>query len=168
MKRTLSVLVALVLFASPDESASQLIELRLGGDEGRSWAGETALNVMVDTTSIPGSIQPLYLDPEVNVVTQIGPWYRFREPVELEYRPGQPHAWRALGSIREVGRVADALLDWCVPRTSSSAPPARSSSPLPTAPPVVRYLALASMVPGSSEPLLDETQLRNRIEEMLA
>ena len=110
MKRTLFVLVALVLLARPHESAAQLIELRLGGDDGVSWADSTALNVMVDLTSNPGAIRPLYLDPEVNVVTQVGPWFRFREPVELDYRPGQPHTWRAIGSIREVGRAADALL----------------------------------------------------------
>ena len=110
MKRTLFVLVALGLLASPDESAAQLIELRLGGDDGVSWADSTELNVMVDLTSQPGAIQPFYLDPEVNLVTQIGPWFRFREPVEFNYRPGMPHTWRAIGTIREVGRVADALL----------------------------------------------------------
>ena len=106
MKRTLFVLVALGLLASPDESAAQLIELRLGGDDGVSWADSTELNVMVDLTSQPGAIQPFYLDPEVNLVTQIGPWFRFREPVEFNYRPGMPHTWRAIGTIREVGRVA--------------------------------------------------------------
>jgi len=110
MKRTLFVLFTLGLLASPDESAAQLIELRLGGADGVSWADSTDLNVMVDMTSQPGAIRPLYLDPEVNVVTQIGPWFRFREPVEFNYRPGMPHTWRAIGSIREVGRVADALL----------------------------------------------------------
>ena len=110
MKRTLFVVVALGVLSGPRESTAQLIELRLGGGDGVSWADSTALNVMVDLTSQPGAIQPLYLDPDVNVVTQIGPWTRFREPVEFDFRPGQPHTWRAIGTIREVGRVADALL----------------------------------------------------------
>ena len=110
MRGAFFALIALGLLVSPRESATQLIELRLGGADGQSWADQTALNVMVDLTSSPGAIQPLFLDPNVNVVTQIGPWFRFREPVEFDYRPGMPHVWRAIGSIREVGRVADALI----------------------------------------------------------
>ena len=43
---------------SPRESATQLIELRLGGEDGQSWADQTALNVMVDLAASPGAISP--------------------------------------------------------------------------------------------------------------
>ena len=56
MRGTFFALIALGLLVSPRESAPQLIELRLGGEDGQSWADQTALNVMVDLTSSPGAI----------------------------------------------------------------------------------------------------------------
>ena len=105
MSRSVLVLPILLtgLLRVPHESAAELIPLRLGGEEGMEWSDRVALNVMVDHATVPGAIQPLVLDPLVNVATQIGPWYRFREPVELDSRPGMPHIWRAIGDIRDVG-----------------------------------------------------------------
>ena len=104
MKRFLFLLVVLGgLLRVPHQAAAELIPLSLGGEEGLAWADQTGLNVMADTATVPGAIQPLVLEPDVNVVTQIGPWFRFREPFEFDYRPGMPHVWRAIGDIRIAG-----------------------------------------------------------------
>jgi hypothetical protein len=78
----------------------EAVEFRLGGVGGQPWAAWTGLNVMVDYTTVSGSIQPLELKPDENLVPRLGPWYRWKFPPETQYRPGNPRIWRGINYLR--------------------------------------------------------------------
>lgn len=91
-----------------DQATAQL-SWRLGGATGDDWQEQTAFNLMMDAASAPGSLQPLELDPEVNVVTQLGPWVRQRQPSELDYRIGVPRIWYGVGNLAQQGHGTEPL-----------------------------------------------------------
>lgn len=99
MKRLILMLVALGWLPGGHEAAAEVIQWRLGGGGGQSWAESTGLNVMVDDASVPGAIQPLELKPDQNAVAQLRNWTRYRKPIDLRYRPGMPRIWRGIGDI---------------------------------------------------------------------
>ena len=104
MKWTTMVLVLLWALSGPGgQAAAETISWRLGGQTGENWEEQTALNLMADATSAPGSLQPLELDPEVNVVPLLGPWVRQRQPADLFYRTGMPRIWFGVGDVPRVG-----------------------------------------------------------------
>ena len=91
-------------FLVHDDQAAAEIELwQLGGDSGHVWNEFTdpAANILMDDFTIPTALQPRELDPEVNILTQLGPWYGFKFPADLQYRDGQPRIWRGVNSIRQ-------------------------------------------------------------------
>ena len=85
----------------PDRASAEIELWQLGGDSGLEWNefSEPAANILMDDFTIPAALQPRELDPGVNVVTQLGPWYGFKFPADLEYRDGQPRIWRGINSI---------------------------------------------------------------------
>lgn len=110
MKRMSLVPTALwVLLGPVCEAAAELTTWRLGGQAGDDWQERTALNLMVDVAAAPGSLQPLELDPETNVVLQVGPWVRHRQPSDLEYRIGMPRIWYGVGDLIQVGHGTEPL-----------------------------------------------------------
>ena len=64
---------------------------------------------MVDNTTAPGSIQPLELKPDVNVVTQLRHWTRYRQPIDINYHAGMPRVWRGIGDISRPGHVSNPM-----------------------------------------------------------
>jgi len=99
MNRLILMLVALGWMPGGHEAVAEVIQWRLGGEGGQSWAERTGLNVMVDDAAVPGAIQPLELKPGQNVVSQLRNWTRYRRPIDLSYRPGMPRIWRGIGDV---------------------------------------------------------------------
>ena len=73
--------------------------LQFGGEGGVPWADSTAMNLMVDDSSVPGAMQPLQLKSDQNVVSQLRHWTRYRQPIDFQWRPGMPRIWRGVGDI---------------------------------------------------------------------
>ena len=110
MKWTTLMLAALgTLIGTVDKTAAELALWRLGGRTGDDWEQRTALNLVVDMASVPGSLQPMELEPGVNVVPRLGPWVRQRDPAELFYRTGLPRIWYGVGNLPQVGHGTDPL-----------------------------------------------------------
>ena len=105
MKRII-VLCALLLWVG---LAAAQQSWRLGGATGEDWQEQTALNLMVDAAVVKGALQPLELQPDVNVVSQVGPWMRQRQPAELDYRIGIPRIWNGVGNVAAQGHGTEPL-----------------------------------------------------------
>ena len=107
MKSVLFTTAVLGVLLWMQMAGAEVGQWRLGGPEGLDWEEQTLLNLMVDPTTVPGAIQPLELRPEVNVVTQLHHWTRYREPIDIHYRGGMPRVWRAIGNISRPGHIAN-------------------------------------------------------------
>ena len=46
---------------------------KLGGS-GLSWSDNDTVRVLIDADSTPGSIQPRYIEPEVNIISLLQNW----------------------------------------------------------------------------------------------
>ena len=88
---------------------AQVTQLRLGGADGLDWEEQTQVNLMIDNTTAPGAMQPLELKPDVNVVTQLRHWTRYRQPIDIDYQEGMPRIWRAIGDVSRPGHVANPM-----------------------------------------------------------
>ena len=89
-----AILIAMCqLLALAGQSNAEVNRWSLGGERNESWYDWTTVNVMVDTVAAPGSMQPFELDPEENFLTRLGPWGRWLEPRDLDWRPGNPRIW---------------------------------------------------------------------------
>ena len=86
-----------LLFVGTANSEIEL--LRFGGAGGVPWADSTEMNLMIDDSSIPGVMQPLRLQPDQNIVSQLRRWTRYRKPIDYQWRPGMPRIWRGVGDI---------------------------------------------------------------------
>jgi hypothetical protein len=81
----------IALLFSTASSYAQISLWKLGGS-GLQWSQNDSLNVLVDFTSVPGTIQPIYLNPEQNMLLLLDPPSRD----QLGYVNGQkPRIWRA-------------------------------------------------------------------------
>ena len=82
------LLLVLVLAASV--SHAQIEKWQIGGDD-LAWDQRDSLQVLVDFTSAPGSIQPLYLQPDQNILPLLEDWQFWRVPGvrDLSYVDGQ-------------------------------------------------------------------------------
>lgn len=110
MRRMSLVPTALLVLLGPvAEAAAELSTWRLGGQAGDDWQERTALNLMVDAASAPGSLQPMELGPETNVVPRLGPWVRQRDSAEPFYRTGMPRIWYGVGDLPQVGHGTEPL-----------------------------------------------------------
>ena len=109
MIQRIVVLVALALFQTASDGSGQLSRWQLGGDGGQAWSDWSALNIMMDTESVPGSIQPFELNPEQNILSRLGPWARWQEPRDSWWRPGLPRIWRGNVAAHKLGADWDPL-----------------------------------------------------------
>ena len=109
MKSKLCLAAACMAIAQVCTAGAQVSQFRLGGAEGLDWEEQTLVNLMVDNTTAPGSIQPLELKPDVNVVTQLRHWTRYRQPIDINYHAGMPRVWRGIGDISRPGHVSNPM-----------------------------------------------------------
>ena len=90
MKSKLFLAAAYMAVAQVCTAGAQVSQFRLGGADGLDWEEQTLVNLMVDNATTPGAIQPLELKPDVNVVTQLRHWTRYRQPIDINYQEGMP------------------------------------------------------------------------------
>lgn len=102
------LLLALVL-GYMDMAGAQVSQFRLGGVDGLDWEEQTLVNLMADNATEPGALQPLELKPDVNVVTQLRHWTRYRQPIDIDYMEGMPRVWRAIGDVSRPGHVSNPM-----------------------------------------------------------
>ena len=108
MKSKLYLAVVCIILAQFYTAGAQVSQFRLGGVDGLDWEEQTQVNLMVDHTTTPGAIQPLELNPDINAVTQLRHWTRYRQPIDIDYQEGMPRIWRAIGDVSRPGHVANA------------------------------------------------------------
>ena len=109
MKSKLCLAAACMAIVQVCTAGAQVSQFRLGGADGLDWEEQTLVNLMVDNTTAPGSIQPLELKPGVNVVTQLRHWTRYRLPIDINYQAGMPRVWRGIGDISRPGHVSNPM-----------------------------------------------------------
>ena len=109
MKSKLCLTAACMAIVQVCTAGAQVSQFRLGGTDGLDWEEQTLINLMVDNTTTPGSIQPLELKPNVNVVTQLRHWTRYRQPIDINYQEGMPRIWRAIGDVSRPGHVSNPM-----------------------------------------------------------
>ena len=109
MKSKLCLAAACMAIIQVCTAEAQVSQFRLGGADGLDWEEQTLVNLMVDNTTAPGSIQPLELKPDVNVVTQLRHWTRYRQPIDINYHAGMPRVWRGIGDISRPGHVSNPM-----------------------------------------------------------
>ncbi len=85
-------LCALLLQATPVHA--QLSSWKLGGS-GLPWSQQDTVRIMLDAESVPGSIQPVYIEPKTNIISLLENWSFLRQPKELGYVDGErPRIWK--------------------------------------------------------------------------
>lgn len=66
---------------------------RLGGEGGMAWTDVADFSLMVDDSTAAGALQPFEIQPDENLLPRLGPWQRWRFPVDPQFRPGHPRLW---------------------------------------------------------------------------
>lgn len=80
MRTAFVVLIALAASIGwPAKGIAELIQWRLGGENGANFKSLTFLNVFMDFDAVEGAIQPFEFKPEQDVITQLE-WTRYRSP----------------------------------------------------------------------------------------
>ena len=86
----------LVLVLAATVSHAQIEKWQIGGS-GLAWDQGDSLQVLVDFAKVPGSIQPLYLQPDQNLLPLLENWQFWRVPGvrNLSYVDGyMPRVWK--------------------------------------------------------------------------
>jgi len=93
LNRCLWVAVLFLCYSAP--APAQIATWQLGGS-GLPWAGQDTVDVMIDFAD--GAIKPIYLTPDVNIISLLKNWSVFRQP-NLQGEPGfvdgeSPRVWK--------------------------------------------------------------------------
>ena len=88
----------------PSVLSAQISTWQLGGSGGLAWSASDSVRIFIDSDSVPGAIQPIYLTSAQTVFSHLDNWSPWKFPRELGYIDGQrPRAWkRGLGDSRTV------------------------------------------------------------------
>ena len=93
MYRKISLLFSLSTLVGVSADA-QITTWKLGGD-GLQWVSNDTAQVMVDFESVPGAIQPVYIQPGQNIIQLAENWFFRRAPRELHFARGEfPRVWK--------------------------------------------------------------------------
>ena len=80
-------------FLAPTILKAEVTTWQLGGS--RPWAGQDTVSIMIDFERVPGAIQPVRVEPGVNIISLLDNWTTFRQPKELGYIDGErPRIWK--------------------------------------------------------------------------
>ena len=86
----LAVSVGLLVPTAPN---AEVTTWQLGGSQ--PWAGQDTVSIMIDFERVPGAIQPVLVEPGVNIISLLNNWTTFRQPKELGYIDGErPRIWK--------------------------------------------------------------------------
>ena len=78
---------------APAVLTAEVTTWQLGGSQ--PWAGQDTVSIMIDFERVPGAIQPVRVDPSVNIISLLDNWTTFRQPKELGYIDGErPRIWK--------------------------------------------------------------------------
>ena len=78
---------------APAVLTAEVTTWQLGGSQ--PWAGQDTVSIMIDFERVPGAIQPVRVDPSVNIISLLDNWTPFRQPKELGYIDGErPRIWK--------------------------------------------------------------------------
>ncbi len=84
----------LLLICWATDSGAQRQSWQIGG-AGLAWSEGDSSVVLVDFDSVPGAIQPIYIDPDQSLFSLFTGWEPLKEPRELTYVEGEtPRAWK--------------------------------------------------------------------------
>ena len=91
--RCIWIAVLALFYSAP--TPAQIATWQLGGG-GLPWAGQDTVDVMVDFAD--GAIQPVYVTPDINIISLLENWSVFRQP-NLQGEPGyidgeRPRVWK--------------------------------------------------------------------------
>ena len=80
-------------FLAPAVLKAEVTTWQLGGSQ--PWAGQDTVSIMIDFERVPGAIQPVRVEPGVNIISLLSNWTTFRQPKELGYIDGErPRIWK--------------------------------------------------------------------------
>ena len=86
----LTVSVGLLVPTAPN---AEVTTWQLGGSQ--PWASQDTVSIMIDFERVPGAIQPVLVEPGVNIISLLNNWTTFRQPKELGYIDGErPRIWK--------------------------------------------------------------------------
>lgn len=78
---------------APTAPNAEVTTWQLGGSQ--PWAGQDTVSIMIDFERVPGAIQPVLVEPGVNIISLLNNWTTFRQPKELGYIDGErPRIWK--------------------------------------------------------------------------
>ncbi|MDE2740676.1 MAG: hypothetical protein OXI58_03755 [Gemmatimonadota bacterium] len=84
----------LLLVCWATASGAQRQSWQIGG-AGLAWSEGDSAVVLIDFDSVPGAIQPVYIDPNQSLFSLFSNWEPLKEPRELTYVEGEtPRAWK--------------------------------------------------------------------------
>jgi len=90
--RSFGLAVSIGLLA-PIALKAEVTTWQLGGSQ--PWAGQDTVSIMIDFERVPGAIQPVLVEPGVNIISLLDNWTTFRQPKELGYIDGErPRIWK--------------------------------------------------------------------------
>lgn len=90
--RSFGLAVSIGLLA-PIALKAEVTTWQLGGSQ--PWAGQDTVSIMIDFERVPGAIQPVLVEPGVNIISLLNNWTTFRQPKELGYIDGErPRIWK--------------------------------------------------------------------------
>ena len=80
-------------FLAPTVLKAEVTTWQLGGSQ--PWAGQDTVSIMIDFERVPNAIQPVRVEPGVNIISLLSNWTTFRQPKELGYIDGErPRIWK--------------------------------------------------------------------------
>ena len=86
----LAVSIGLLVPTAPN---AEVTTWQLGGSQ--PWVGQDTVSIMIDFERVPGAIQPVLVEPGVNIISLLNNWTTFRQPKELGYIDGErPRIWK--------------------------------------------------------------------------
>ena len=85
--------LAVIGLLAPIALKAEVTTWQLGGSQ--PWAGQDTVSIMIDFERVPGAIQPVLVEPGVNIISLLDNWTTFRQPKELGYIDGErPRIWK--------------------------------------------------------------------------
>ena len=73
---------------------------QFGGQGGVSPADVADFSLMLDDAAASQALQPFELNPNENILPQLGPWQRWRFPTDPQFRSGHPRFWTDINHDR--------------------------------------------------------------------
>ncbi len=95
IQRFALTLILIACMSPPAPIQAQVSIWQLGGSGGLQWAASDTNHILIDFSTVPNAIQPVYFTPEHTVYSHLENWAALRNPRELGFVDGErPRSWR--------------------------------------------------------------------------